>query len=248
MKDGVIGDKVLNVKYTQVGSSLARGLDDIGSKSNIPWRLNAEYSGGGLIMDIGCHVLDRLDYLFGPLLNIKSTVLRKGRGESYPLVEDYVTMKATIGECSWSTIQSKGVTVECTWDFSPQNEDESKEEIDELVITGNKGSIRMGGMGAGLPIDILDMNGKLIKNIEFNTPLHAAQPLIQAVVNDLRHVKDGDEVKGDLVRSPARADNAIRTSEVLDSILGSYYGGRHDEYWQRTESWPGLSRGEEESS
>jgi len=145
LKDGVIGNKVLNVKYTQVGSSLARGLDDTSSKksSDIPWRLNAKYSGGGLIMDMGCHILDRLDYLFGPLLNVKSNVLRKGKGESYPLVEDYVDVTATIGKCSWSPINSEGATVDCTWDFAPPNEDESKEEIDELVITGNKGSIRL---------------------------------------------------------------------------------------------------------
>jgi len=242
LQDGIIGDKIVNVKYTQVGSSLARGLDDNGSKSSndIPWRLNAQYSGGGLIMDMGCHVLDRLDYLFGPLLNIKSTVLRKGKGDSYPLVEDYVTMKATInGECDWSPINAEGATVECTWDFSPPNKDESKEEIDELIITGNQGSIRLAAMGAGLPIDILDINGKVIKTIEFNAPLHAAQPLIQAVVNELRNVNEDGLEKFGLARSPARADNAVRTSEVLDSILGSYYGGRHDEYWQRTESWPG---------
>ena len=152
LKDGIIGDKILNVKYTQVGSSLARGLDDSGSKSSsdIPWRLNAEYSGGGLIMDMGCHVLDRIDYLFGPILNVKSTVLRKGNGsESYPLVEDYVSMSATIGKCNWSPIKSEGATVECTWDFSPPNKDESKEEIDELIITGNQGSIRR-RYGSGL--------------------------------------------------------------------------------------------------
>jgi len=33
------------------------------------------------------------------------------------------------------------------------------------------------------------------------------------------------------------ADNAIRKSEVLDSIPGKYYGGRHD---LRSDSWPGL--------
>jgi len=26
---------------------------------------------------------------------------------------------------------------------------------------------------------------------------------------------------------------------VLDVALGSYYGGREDEYWARPESWPG---------
>ena len=36
------------------------------------------------------------------------------------------------------------------------------------------------------------------------------------------------------------ADNAIRKSEVLDSIPGKYYGGRHDEFWLRSDSWPGL--------
>ena len=150
LEDGIIGDKVLNVKYTQVGSSLARGLDDTDSKgsNDIPWRLNAKYSGGGLIMDMGCHVLDRIDYLFGPLLNVKSTVLRKGNGsESYPLVEDYVTMTGIIGKCSWSSVKSDGASVECTWDFSPPNENESKEEIDELIITGNQGSIRSYGSG-----------------------------------------------------------------------------------------------------
>jgi len=194
---------------------------------------------------MGCHVLDRIDYLFGPILNVMSTVLRKGKGESYPLVEDYVTMTATIGKCSWSSINAEGATVDCTWDFSPPNKDESKEEIDELIITGNQGSIRAAGMGAGLPIDILDMNGKIIKTIEFDAPLHAAQPLIQAVViNELRNVNEDGLEKFGLARSPARADNAVRTSEVLDSILGSYYGGRHDEYLRRAESWPGLSTGE----
>ena len=32
----------------------------------LPWRLIAKQSGGGLIMDKGCHVIDRIDYLFGP--------------------------------------------------------------------------------------------------------------------------------------------------------------------------------------
>ena len=32
----------------------------------LPWRLIAKQSSGGLIMDKGCHVIDRIDYLFGP--------------------------------------------------------------------------------------------------------------------------------------------------------------------------------------
>ena len=245
LSEKVCGERVTSIKYTQRGSSLARGLD---VDAIIPWRLNANHSGGGLIMDMGCHILDRIDYIFGPIVNVTSTVLRKGAiGEhheggdlassSNPLVEDYVAMSATIGECNWSPISSAGATVECVWDYSPKersNDGNAKQEddIDELIISGPGGSLRMAGMGAGLPIELHDANGRLVKTLTFEAPKHAAQPLIQSVVDELLGLRGA--------RCPSRAENAIRTSEVLDSILGSYYGGRHDEYWRRPETWPGY--------
>merc|ERR1719491_389328 len=144
-------------------------------------------------------------------------------------------MKGSIGKCNWSAIDSSNASLECLWDFSPSDQ----KDTDELIITGIAGSsVRMGGMGAGLPINIYDNEGKLVKTIEFENPEHSAQSLIQSVVNEMRGVKDTSD--GDLIRSPARADNAIRTSEVLDTILNNYYGGRHDEFWKREDSWPGL--------
>ena len=120
-------------------------------------------------------------------------------------------------------------------------EKKNDDDEDELLITGTNGALRMAGMGAGLPIEVLDVDGNVIQTIEFETPLHEAQPLTQSIVNELRGVKDiGDEQHYGLVKSPARAENAVRTSEVLDVILNSYYGGCHDEFWTRSESWPGL--------
>ena len=246
----IIGDKVTSIRYTQRGSSFARGLDGGGG---IPWRLNAEQSGGGLIMDMGCHILDRFDYLFGPITNVKSEVLRKGGGsknsdDNYPLVEDYVSMSGTIGKCDWATIplSTEGASVDCLWDFSPHADDDQE---DELLITGTNGiSIRMAGMGAGMPMEVLDVDGRtVLQRIQFEAPMHAAQPLIQSIVNELRGgvVNDGgggNQQRLVNVKSPARADNAIRTSEVLDSILNSYYGGRHDEFWTRPDSWAGLKK------
>eukprot|EP00569_Conticribra_weissflogii_P007150 CAMPEP_0171350892 /NCGR_PEP_ID=MMETSP0878-20121228/37549_1 /TAXON_ID=67004 /ORGANISM="Thalassiosira weissflogii, Strain CCMP1336" /LENGTH=449 /DNA_ID=CAMNT_0011855935 /DNA_START=342 /DNA_END=1691 /DNA_ORIENTATION=+ len=241
-KDKVCGDCVTSVEYVMKGSGFARGLDGEG----LPWRLNAELSGGGLIMDMGCHVLDRIDYLFGPIVDVQSTVSRKGASiggssEEYPLVEDYVSMNATIGPSDWSVIPSEGANVQCVWDFVPPEDRSKKNERDEFVIRGPKGSLRMGGMGAGLPIEFLDADGNVVKVIEFDPPKHSAQPLIQAVTNELRGVeKTSKDGSYELHRSPARADNAIRASKVLDAILNSYYGGRHDEFWSRSESWPGL--------
>ena len=234
-------DEVTSVRYMQCGSSFARGLDNLDS-GNIPWRLNAKQSGGGLIMDMGCHILDRIDYLFGPVVDVKSTVLRKGgdSSSSYPLVEDYVSMSGTIGKCHWSAISSEGASVECIWDFSPNAEDE-----DGLIISGPKGSLRMAGMGAGFPIEVLDANGKLIRKLEFDPPEHAAQPLIQSVANDIlgsdmKHRNENKNQQSTCSISSTGRQCRIRTSEVLDAILGSYYGGRHDEFWIRTETWPGL--------
>lgn len=206
-------------------------------------------------MDMGCHILDRFDYLFGPITNVKSEVLRKGGGggsnsdddDNYQLVEDYVAMSGIIGKCDWAAaipLSAEGASVECLWDFSPHADDDQE---DELLITGTNGiSIRMAGMGAGMPIEVLDVDGRtVLQRIEFEAPMHAAQPLIQSIVNELREgvVNGGGGADNNqLVKSPAGADNAIRTSEVLDSILNSYYGGRHDEFWTRPDSWPGLKK------
>ena len=237
LQSQVIGDRVTRVQYTQRGTSFARGLSEStggAQGSALPWRLNAKQSGGGLIMDMGCHILSRIDYLLGPIHDVKSTVLRKGSMlPSYPLVEDYVSMNATIDSCNWSAIPAQGAKVECIWDFSPsQGNDNDHSDVDELIIDGTKGSLRMGGMGAGLPIEILDKDRTIIQTLEFRPPEHAAQPLIQLVVGDLTGTTD--------MGCLATPDNAVRTSEVLDAILSSYYGGRHDEFWLREETWPGV--------
>ena len=41
--------------------------------ANLPWRFVAAHSGGGLIMDVGCHALDIFDFLLGPIEAVGGT-------------------------------------------------------------------------------------------------------------------------------------------------------------------------------
>ena len=73
LQEGTIGDKVTSVQYTLRGMGGARGVQT----DKLPWRLDASQSGGGLIMDVGCHNIDRIDYLFGPLVNVDGRASNK---------------------------------------------------------------------------------------------------------------------------------------------------------------------------
>jgi len=205
--DGVTLGDVVSVSYTFKGTGGIRGLDT----SNIPWRVDAAQSGGGLIMDVGCHLIDRLDYLLGPLTNVTGTAINTN---SLYDVEDYVELHANIDR----------TTVTCTWNFAPAQD----EECDELIINGSNGnSLSMAAMSPSLPVHLIN-DHQIVKTFTFDTPEHTAQPLIQLVTHEICGI--------DSAMSPARGDNAIRTSKVLDTILLDYYGNRKPGFW--SQNWP----------
>ena len=125
----------------------------------------------------------------------------------------------------------EGASVDCTWDFAS-----TEEPKDELVFIGSNGSLKMAGMSPNAPIQILDKDGKLIKELTFEMPQHTAQRLIQAVTNDLLN-DGGEEIRPDYL---SFGDNAVRAQKAIDTILDSYYGGRESGFWTRMESWPGC--------
>ena len=54
----------------------------------LPWRVVPELSGGGLFMDLACHTLDFLDYIFGPIVSVHGFSSNQARRYS---AEDIVT-------------------------------------------------------------------------------------------------------------------------------------------------------------
>lgn len=224
LKEGAIGDRLTKVSYKLIGTGGARDMDG----DELPWRLDAKQSGGGLVMDVGCHVVDRIDFICGPLENVKGKA--ENRNSPKQAVEDFVELTAKVGKGGWAAMPAcKGASVDLTWDFAS-----TKSPLDELRFIGPKGVLKMAGMSPNGPIEVLDVDGKVLHKLEFEMPEHTAQQLIQAVTNDLRGFD-----KVDLL---SYADNAIRAQTVLDSSLNSYYGGREIGYWDREKSWPGRPK------
>ena len=128
------------------------------------WRAQTSTSGGGLLLDLGSHVLDLLDFCCGPLEDV---VGRAARVATLGEVEDAVVM-------TFRT--SAGVPATAAWNFASQ----AKE--DALEFSGTAGRISL-SIFDGAPVWLATAHG--IEHFDLPYPAHIAQPLIQTVVDDL---------------------------------------------------------------
>ncbi len=175
-----------------------------------PWRLQAEQSGGGLFLDIGCHTLDVLDFIAGPLGEVRG--LAANAGSPRVDVEDGVAMTFRL--------ESGGLGT-ASWNFASAQSDET------MVFWGAEGRITISTFGQE-PVKL--EQGVETELFDLPPPPHIQQPLIETIVNQLR----GRGV------CPSTGETALRTARVIDTVLDSYYGGRADAFWTRPETWPGL--------
>lgn len=180
-------------------------------RGQLPWRLRAEHAGGGLFLDVGCHALDLIDYLFGPILEVEGTAANLSGVYD---VEDQVAMSFQLAGAAAGA---------ATWNFTADRPE------DVLEITGADGSMRMSVFG-NEPV-ALDILGEPTQLIDRPNPVHIQEPLIRSIVAQLR---------GEGVCS-STGESAARTSRVIDTVLDGYYGGRADSFWERPESWPGRA-------
>ena len=130
----------------------------------LPWRLEAELSGGGLFMDMGCHALDLLDHLVGPLQNVEGAA---ANGGGLYEVEDTVSM-------SWTW--DGGIEGAANFEFS------ASANRDEFVFEGENGSLSAACFDVS-PI-VLRLNEEE-ESVDAPNPSHVHQPMIQAIVNEL---------------------------------------------------------------
>lgn len=131
---------------------------------HLPWRFRPEISGGGLFVDLGCHILDLLDFYFGPMTEVWGRADRFGTGYE---VEDAVVMAFR---------HQGGVQGTARWHFTADR------HVDWVEIEGREGTIGFPALGAAPMV----LNGRRGHH-KFDIPHPPAiqQPLIQTVVDEL---------------------------------------------------------------
>lgn len=129
-----------------------------------PWRIDAARSGGGLFLDMASHTLDFLDFVFGPIENVRA--LAGNQAGAYG-PEDVVTASYRF---------ASGVYGSGSFCYAADRE----EEMNEII--GAQGRIRFSTTRA-VPIRV--MRGDAVDEIPVDDPPHVHQPLIQTIVDEL---------------------------------------------------------------
>jgi predicted dehydrogenase len=163
--------------------------------SLLPWRVQPEISGGGLFVDLACHTLDFLDYLFGPITLAKGYA--SNQSSPYP-AEDVVT---------GSFVFENGVQGTGTWSFN------SFRPQDWVEITGPQGKIGFSTFGED-PIILTNVNGET--KFMFRNPYHIQQPLIETVVQALRGEGDCPSTGLSAARTNWVMDQLLGTTQLTE--------------------------------
>jgi predicted dehydrogenase len=151
--------RVTSVSY-RYGAPRSTKLDP----GNLPWRLVAEHGGGGLFTDLGCHTLDILDFILGPLTDVGGTAANLASPYD---VEDTVAMHFRTESGALGTAR---------WNFA------AFQREDMIEITGTDGRVSLSTFRTE-PVRLATARG--VEEFDLANPEHVQQPLIQTVVDDL---------------------------------------------------------------
>jgi predicted dehydrogenase len=131
------------------------------------WHYAPEIGGGGKFVDMGCHTLDFLDYVLGPIRSV--TGFAGNFGGYYP-AEDIVTGAFEFE----SGVQAVGI-----WSFT------TFEVLDKTEIVGTIGKISFSSFDTG-PVLLTTSVG--VTEFAIDNPSHVHQPLTQTIVDELNGV------------------------------------------------------------
>ena len=134
-------------------------------KEDLPWRVLPEFSGGGIFVDVGSHMVDLLDFFLGPISEVDGFAANVlGR---YP-AEDVVSANFRF---------ESGVVGFGTWNFSTDI------ALDETVLVGSKGRLTFSTFNDA-PFSLQTATGEEHFSIPFAEHVH--QPLVETIIAELR--------------------------------------------------------------
>lgn len=158
------------------------------------WRVDPKIAGGGLFYDLASHQLDYLDFLFGPVTEVKGLAQNQG---GFYAAEDTVSAIFAF---------ENGITGTGNWCFVV---DKSAEQ-DKIEITGTKGKVSLPCFIHG---DVELTTAKGTEHFSFQNPENISHNLVKNVVRSLR----GEEV------CVSNGESAARTNKVMEEIVKNYY-------------------------
>ncbi len=179
--------RMVNVRFYRPMKNDLQGND-------IPWRLQPEVAGGGLLFDLASHSLDYLDYVFGAIGSIRANAFNQARRY---LAEDLVL-------ANWQ--HESGVAGTGSWCFTTSDSN----ILDEVEIIGDQGRIIYSTFEF-TPVVLENGNGR--QEFPFEKPLHVQSFLMAKIIASLRG--EGE--------SPSTGQTAARTNHVLDEMVKNYY-------------------------
>ena len=133
------------------------------AEGEVPWRVNPKLSGGGFFFESACHTLDFLDFLFGPIREVRAFAGNQAGAWS---PEDVVTATYHF---------QSGVFGSGIWCHAA----DTNEEMNEIV--GAKGRLQF---STSQPVPIRLIRGDAIETFAVPDPPHVHQPLIQTIVDE----------------------------------------------------------------
>lgn len=179
--DGTIGDVRL-VTYVQRRPLNQPKPDD--------WRTRPETSGGGYFVDMGSHVLDLMEYLFGPVTEASGVACRMAGAYA---AEDTVTASLLLGG---------RVPMSGNWCFA------APDTAEECRIFGSDGTLSFAILEVGEPVR-LERSGAMVSEEPFAAPEWVHEPFVANVTDALLG-------KADAV---CTGESGARTARVVDAIL-----------------------------
>lgn len=140
-------------------------------EGNIPWRVDPAVSGGGILVDMGSHVFDILDFLIGSISQISGQVANFG---GHYMAEDTAVA---------SFVFENGVLGSGSFNFN------THEWVDSITVVGEKGRMVFSCFD-NQPVEIFTERGTEV--LDFTPP----DPVYAPFVEDMLVCIQGGDKKG----------------------------------------------------